>query len=223
VVADAGQNRSVKALQSLEIDGSVSSGPVDGFRPLYYSWICVEGGVAIVRANTPFPTVVAPPFIEPVPGEDDPNKYTMRLTVTLPDADGFPSNITDTDEMTVTVTSDSGGGGGSSCFIATAAYGSNDTSHLFILRSFRDECLLTNLLGRSFVAMYYHLSPPIASVIAEHETLRSFVRVALLPLVGFARVSLHIAPIMNLLVVMGVVSLLALTILFRRTRRQAQC
>ena len=76
-----------------------------------------------------------------------------------------------------------GGGGGGGCFIATAAYGSIMDPHVATLRTFRDERLLTNGPGRAFVGLYYQTSPPLADLIAEHESLRWLARIALAPLV----------------------------------------
>lgn len=72
------------------------------------------------------------------------------------------------------------------CFIATAAYGSYEEPHVEVLRKFRDQYLLTNSLGRKLVKLYYRCSPPLASFIARHETLRAVVRVGLLPFIGFS-------------------------------------
>jgi len=72
-----------------------------------------------------------------------------------------------------------------SCFIATAAYGSIADEHVQVLRQFRDEVLNSYELGRKFVEIYYNLSPPIADKIEENNTLRSIVRVALMPVIGF--------------------------------------
>ena len=80
-----------------------------------------------------------------------------------------------------TGTSSSSGGGG--CFIATAAYGSYLHPHVQQLRHFRDEFLLTNAPGRSFVALYYRTSPPLADFISRHPFLRGVARLLLTPLV----------------------------------------
>jgi hypothetical protein len=70
------------------------------------------------------------------------------------------------------------------CFIATAAYGSPMEPHVKILRAFRDRILLVNAIGKGFVRLYYTYSPPIANFIANHDSLRTIVRVSLLPVVG---------------------------------------
>ena len=47
--------------------------------------------------------------------------------------------------------------------------------------------MLTNPLGRLFVAAYYALSPPIAGAIASDERLRAGARTLLAPAVALAR------------------------------------
>jgi len=78
-----------------------------------------------------------------------------------------------------------GGGGGGSyrCFIATAAYGSYLEPHVITLRKFRDEYLLTNDAGKAFVEFYYKYSPPVARIIARHESLQLITRILLTPVV----------------------------------------
>ena len=90
--------------------------------------------------------------------------------------------------------------GSPSCFIATAAYGSWLDPHVLTLRQFRDDYLLTNLVGTWFVGVYYRHSPPIASYIREHESLRIMVRYALAPVVF----SIEYPAVVGLLVILAV-------------------
>lgn len=80
-------------------------------------------------------------------------------------------------------TATASGGGGGGCFIATAAYGSYLDPHVMVLRHFRDNVLLQSELGTGFVKFYYKHSPPIADFIAQHDTLRILMRLALTPLI----------------------------------------
>ena len=76
------------------------------------------------------------------------------------------------------------------CFIATAAYGTDTAKELDVLREFRDEVLLSNVLGADFVSFYYRNSPPIADFISDNEFLRTVTREVLVdPVVGILSVS----------------------------------
>jgi hypothetical protein len=127
----------------------------------------------------------------------------------------------------VTATPSAGGGGaavggGGGCFIATAAYGSPLAKEVQILREVRDRYALTNPPGRLLVAAYYRVSPPIAQVIAEHETLRSATRAALHPVVWWARLAL-MSPMLALAVpILGVVVIGSFPLVWRRLCRQAK-
>jgi hypothetical protein len=74
------------------------------------------------------------------------------------------------------------------CFIATAAYGTSLHEDIDVLRTFRDEYLMTNQIGRAFTDIYYSTSPPIADLIRDNEGLRTIVRKGLVePLVYLLR------------------------------------
>lgn len=51
-------------------------------------------------------------------------------------------------------TANSGG-----CYVATAVYGSYDCPEVWTLRRYRDQYLSESLLGRSFIRLYYAISP----------------------------------------------------------------
>ncbi len=72
---------------------------------------------------------------------------------------------------------------GNQCFIATAAFGSPMAPEVALLRSFRDDWLLTNSPGRVVVKFYYWISPPIAVYISRDENRKQITRIALTPLI----------------------------------------
>lgn len=77
------------------------------------------------------------------------------------------------------------------CFIATAAFGSKFTPAVRLLRTFRDDYLLSNTAGRKFVSLYYHYSPPLAHYIADHKALRVLTRILLAPFVAIVYLLYH--------------------------------
>jgi len=84
----------------------------------------------------------------------------------------------------------SGSDAGGPCFIATAAYGSPMAHEVEVLRSVRDEFLLSNAVGTAFVDFYYQASPPIADAVAASPVLKVLVQAALLPVILLGQVLL---------------------------------
>lgn len=113
-----------------------------------------------------------------------------------------------------------GGGGSSSCFIATAAFGSPMEKHVFLLREFRDEYLLTSDLGSRFVSAYYKYSPPLANVIAEHDLLRQGTRILLYPLVGLSFILVKLSIVQQLFLAVIFLSLLSGGAILRQKRQR---
>jgi len=71
----------------------------------------------------------------------------------------------------------------SGCFIATAAYGTPFALEIQTLRSFRDNFMERNSLGKKLVVLYYSTSPFIANAIRPNWKLRKITRMLLNPIV----------------------------------------
>jgi hypothetical protein len=82
------------------------------------------------------------------------------------------------------------GGGGSTCFIATAAFGTPLAAEIYVLRRFRDGYLLDTAMGAAFVDTYYRISPPIAERVSTIPVLGAAVRLMLVPVLLLAAILL---------------------------------
>jgi len=81
---------------------------------------------------------------------------------------------------------DSNCNGETDCFIAQAAFGSELSGKIHVLRAFRDRVLLACGPGTALVEAYYEHGPGLARWVGGSEVLRRVVRVLLMPLVGLA-------------------------------------
>jgi hypothetical protein len=90
--------------------------------------------------------------------------------------------------------SDDGGGGGGGCFIATASM----DRHVSIHRNFRDTYLLHYSIGRILIGIYNEYSPPVSHFVEKCETLKTAVRIGLLPLVAVSYSVLCFGPVFTL-------------------------
>lgn len=144
--------------------------------------------------------------------------------VTLKFVDGVRGDDTGEDGSIVdqggpaTVSRIVGTGGGGGCFIATAAYGSYMEPHVMTLRSFRDDYLLSNKLGRLFADGYYKYAPPVADFIAKHETLKVATRIALLPIVGVSYLFVNFGPVLTMTLLSMVLALCTLFVFIYKRR-----
>jgi len=67
----------------------------------------------------------------------------------------------------------------SSCFVATAVYGSYEHPSVIVLRRFRDDKLRRRAAGRFLILFYYRCGPWLANVVATRTSLRRILKVAL--------------------------------------------
>lgn len=200
----------------------------------------IEGGVATIEFEVPgsvsgwykyqYNNDTQQWEIKQMPSDDSLDEYAKIGTATTPgytkitlqlkdggqyDADGQANGIiSDPSGAGATGGISRVSGGGSGCFIATAAFGSYQEHHVWILRQFRDRYLLTNPVGRSFVNWYYKHSPKYASMIAQSELLRTITRTALMPVYGVAFITLKLGMLFWLLFATGI-----LTVLLTKRRR----
>lgn len=64
----------------------------------------------------------------------------------------------------------------SACYIATMAYGSYEHPQVIILRKFRDETLVKSLAGKTFIELYYWISPKLVKLLKGNSSINSFIR-----------------------------------------------
>ncbi|MBS1963770.1 MAG: hypothetical protein JST04_16285 [Bdellovibrionales bacterium] len=95
----------------------------------------------------------------------------------------------------------------SNCFVATASYRDGRAPGVMLLRHFRDEVLSEYRLGRDFIGWYYANGPIAADWLLRHPIFRSVALLALLPLQGFAWITLHpgilFVPFIGLAILLG--------------------
>ncbi len=101
-----------------------------------------------------------------------------------------------------------------SCFISTAAFGSDMAPEVQMFRNFRNEYLLSNSIGKIFVKTYYQLSPPMAHLIAKHDWLRSITRFLLYPFLLFAYLTVQLGFTFGTLALFAMLALIAGVFLF---------
>jgi hypothetical protein len=134
-------------------------------------------------------------------------------------ANVYAANTTITVDSHYSIIANFRGAGG--CFIATAAYGTPMAEQVQILREFRDEYLLTNVVGQAFVDFYYMVSPPIAEFITVHPSLKSIVRAGLFPALAMSTIAVNTTPVEEVVIV-GLLVLVSLAVSIWATRRRGR-
>ncbi|MBI2604576.1 MAG: hypothetical protein HYW49_00705 [Deltaproteobacteria bacterium] len=107
----------------------------------------------------------------------------------------------------------------STCFVATAAYGTDLDPRLDALRAFRDRVLLNHASGRAFVKWYYSWSPQAAHWLWYRPAARAAVRAALIPVLGLAHAALW--ALAHHAALAAITLILAAAFLFLRRRRRS--
>ena len=107
------------------------------------------------------------------------------------------------------------------CCVATAAYGTPMAGEIEILREFRDEYLLTNLVGKGLVEFYYKVSPPMAKFITEHPSLKPVARVGLAPAVAMSTIAVN-TTLVEKTAILGLLVLLSVALAVWATRRRGR-
>ncbi|GEM_PF-645462 len=64
----------------------------------------------------------------------------------------------------------------SACYIATMVYGDYDHPQVVALRSFRDDILRTNAIGRAFISFYYKNSPAWVEKLQDYRGINIIIR-----------------------------------------------
>ncbi|MGB2990050.1 MAG: CFI-box-CTERM domain-containing protein, partial [Candidatus Zixiibacteriota bacterium] len=103
----------------------------------------------------------------------------------------------------------------------TAAYGTPMAQEIQILREFRDEYLLTSLVGKALVEFYYEVSPPVAEFITERPALKPAVRAGLVPAVIMSTVVANTTPTQKTAII-GLLALVPALAAVWATRRRGR-
>jgi hypothetical protein len=110
------------------------------------------------------------------------NDYTLKEWT---DVSTFSKNIS-TESATETTSVKSGNGGG--CLIATAAYGSELSTEVQLLREIRDNQLMNTESGTAFMStfnnVYYSFSPIIADMERQSPIFKEIVKAGLTPMIS---------------------------------------
>jgi len=106
-------------------------------------------------------------IIAGIPLQKNTYTFSIKLVDNLAAEVEQALSITITDTVDTSVTNDGNSGGGGGCFIATIVYGNSEAEEVKILKRFRDDVLLTNVIGKVVVKSYYTVGPHIAKYLSR--------------------------------------------------------
>ena len=153
----------------------------------------IYGGIAMVENPnfdwsencSPFPVTVQPGVIDKmeicfeIPKNSDHFKFTEY-------SNGYTDVLALHDRPTISNTASEESQSGGGCLIATAAFGSEMSPQVQLLREIRDNTVLQTESGTSFMAgfnqFYYSFSPAIADYERENPAFKEAVKLTLTPL-----------------------------------------
>ena len=108
------------------------------------------------------------------------------------------------------------------CCVCASAYASTDDEDLNVIRSFRDDYLMTNPVGRGVAALYYEVfSPPVARFINDNPSLKPVARAALMPVVALSDVAVD-TTLAEKLAILGALALASVAVVVWVKKRRGK-
>ena len=146
-----------------------------------FNFISGDAPVKVTPVAEPTPEPVAEPTPEPV-AEPTPEPMVEQVVNCGPGTE----SVNGICQVVKTTTQESEEGGG--CLIATAAYGSEMSPQVQLLREIRDNQLMNTESGSAFMStfnnVYYSFSPAIADMQRDSPILKEIVKVGLTPMIS---------------------------------------
>jgi len=155
-----------------------------------FNFISGDASEPVVEPVAPTPEPVAPtpePVVEPVAPTPEPVAPTPEPVVEqVVNCGPGTESVNGVCQVVQTTTQESEEGGG--CLIATAAYGSEMSPQVQLLREIRDNQLMNTESGSAFMStfnnVYYSFSPAIADMQRDSPILKEIVKVGLTPMIS---------------------------------------
>jgi hypothetical protein len=154
-----------------------------------FNFISGDTPVKVTPTPEPTPEPVPEPTPEPVPEptpEPVPEPTPESVVEQVVNCGPGTESVNGVCQVVQTTTQESEEGGG--CLIATAAYGSEMSPQVQLLREIRDNQLMNTESGTAFMStfnnVYYSFSPAIADMERESPIFKEIVKVGLTPMLS---------------------------------------